>query len=240
MRKRIITMLVGAALLCTSPIGISATPADAAPDAPVSVQAPDAPTHNETTLSLFSCAATRSGTGHANMTVNHSHRIAAESVSNIFGPRIDAFDCEGYDNPGLDGCVWRTYYVYDNKLNGSDLGIVGPVSITCFGFDGLQSRQSLGSPQSLQMRSVSASRPLAYNTPLPAYDVCGINMPHIGSDYLLEYYKSTVGDPHYSCIAAHGYEPNRTEHYYIVCHDSNSNAWWWKPGVGAWLSGDCD
>lgn len=92
--------------------------------------APQAPTHNETTLSLFSCAATRSGTGHGSMTVNHSHRIAAESVTG----HIDAFDCEGYDHPGLDGCVWRTYYIYDNKLDGSDLGIVGPTNITCFGF----------------------------------------------------------------------------------------------------------
>lgn len=89
-----------------------------------------APTHNETTLSLFSCAATRSGTGHPNMTINHSHRIAADSVTG----HIDAFDCEGFDNPGLDGCVWRVYYVYDNKLNGSDLGILEPVNITCFGF----------------------------------------------------------------------------------------------------------
>lgn len=75
-----------------------------------------------------------------------------------------------------------------------------------------------------------------YDTPLPAYDVCGINMPHPGSDWLDEYYKSTTGDPHYSCIAKH---PGAT-HYYIVCHDRFSNAWWWRPGVQYWLSGQCD
>lgn len=94
-----------------------------------------APTHNETSLSLFTCAATRGGTGHSTMTVNHSHKIAAESTTDAFGNlAIDAYDCEGYVHAGLDGCVWRAYYVYDNKLDGSDLGIIGPVRISCFGF----------------------------------------------------------------------------------------------------------
>lgn len=98
--------------------------------------APEAPTHNETALTLFSCAATRNGTGHGTMTINHSHKIAAESTTEpITGnPAIDAIDCEGYVHAGLDGCVWRVDYIYGNKLDGTDLGIVGPVNITCFGF----------------------------------------------------------------------------------------------------------
>jgi hypothetical protein len=111
-------------------LGLGLTPAAASVDAPASVESVDRPAHNETTLSLFSCAVGRSGTGHPNMTINHSHRIAADSITG----KIDAFDCEGYDNPGLDGCVFRMYYHYGNKLDGTDLGIVGPTDITCFGF----------------------------------------------------------------------------------------------------------
>lgn len=86
--------------------------------------------------------------------------------------------------------------------------------------------------------AVSQSSP--YDTPLPAYDVCGINMPHISVDYMESYYKSTTGDPHYSCIARHPQSGTDGTHYYIVCHDKYANRWWWVPGVAAWLSGDCD
>lgn len=103
----------------------------AVPFGPGAGASTDAPTHNETALSLFSCAATRGGTGHPNMTVNHSHRIASKSSDGHY----DWFDCEGYDHPGLDGCVWATYYIYDiNPSTGQPYGIFGPFNITCFGF----------------------------------------------------------------------------------------------------------
>lgn len=124
--------LLAAALLAVNP-GIPASAGTDSTTAPASVEMP---THNETTLSLFTCAAIRGTTGHGTMTINHSHRIAAESTTDAFGnPAIDAFDCEGYVNPGLNGCVYRGYYVYDNKLNGSDVGILpDAVRVTCFGF----------------------------------------------------------------------------------------------------------
>lgn len=69
------------------------------------------------------------------MTINHSHKNASESTVDIFGaPAIDAYDCEGYVHAGLDGCNWRAYYVYDNKLDGNDLGILTAVRVNCFGF----------------------------------------------------------------------------------------------------------
>jgi hypothetical protein len=87
----------------------------------------DAPVHNETNLSFFSCAATRPA-GFTSGTVNHSHRIAAHSVTG----HIDAFDCEVFNNPGLDGAVWRTYYIYDDVPGGGDRGIIGPLNVTTF------------------------------------------------------------------------------------------------------------
>lgn len=93
--------------------------------------------HNETNLSLFSCAVTRpdpDGAGPytgGNLTVNHSHRIASKSSPGHY----DWFDCEGYVHPGLDGCIWATYYIYDiNPNTGQPYGIFGPFNITCFGF----------------------------------------------------------------------------------------------------------
>lgn len=87
---------------------------------------------NQSGLSLFSCAATRSSSpapNNTSWTVNHSHEIAAESVSG----HIIAFDCETYNPANLQqGCVHRTYYVLDNKPDGTDLGIIGPVSRVCW------------------------------------------------------------------------------------------------------------
>jgi hypothetical protein len=127
--------LIGAALLLVLSLGPS-VPASASVDAPATAESVQRPTHNETTLSLFTCAAIRGSTGHGTMTINHSHRIASESTVDAFGqPAIDAFDCEGYVNPGLDGCVYRGYYVYDNKADGTDLGILpSAVRVNCFGF----------------------------------------------------------------------------------------------------------
>lgn len=127
--------LLAAALLALG-LGFTPTPVTASVDAPAPVESVQRPTHNETSLSLFTCAAIRGSTGHSTMTINHSHRIAAESTTDAFGqPAIDAFDCEGYVNPGLNGCVYRGYYVYDNKLNGQDVGILpDAVRVTCFGF----------------------------------------------------------------------------------------------------------
>ncbi len=115
-------------------VSFGAGPAVASVDAPDSVSAP---LHNETPLSFFSCGATRpdpdgpGGYTGADATVNHSHRIASKSSSGHY----DWFDCEDYIHPGLDGCVWATYYIYDDDANGHDIGIFGPFNITCFGFD---------------------------------------------------------------------------------------------------------
>ena len=125
--------LLAAALLALG-MGFTPTPSAASVDTPAGVESVARPSHNETTLSLFSCAVGRGGTGHPNMTINHSHRIAAQSTTELGQPAIDAFDCEGYDHPGLDGCVFRMLYVYGNKPDGNDLGIIGPVNVTCFGF----------------------------------------------------------------------------------------------------------
>lgn len=109
-------LLAAAAVLAA---GMFAAPADAAP------------THNETALSLFSCAATRpdpDGAGPytgGDMTVNHSHYIASKSSPGHW----DWYDCEDYLPGSTNGCVWAVYYIYDNNI-----GIFGPFNITCYGF----------------------------------------------------------------------------------------------------------
>lgn len=109
-------LLAAAAVLAA---GMFAAPADAAP------------AHNETALSLFSCAATRpdpDGAGPytgGDMTVNHSHYIASKSNPGHW----DWYDCEDYLPGSTNGCVWAVYYIYDNNI-----GIFGPFNITCYGF----------------------------------------------------------------------------------------------------------
>jgi hypothetical protein len=148
MRNRIITpllaVMVALAAFCGPALSI---PVDAAPATVEHVathvgatlgEAASMPTHNETTLSLFSCAATRpSGFGSAN--VLHSHRVAASSTVDLFGqPEIDAFDCE-VQNGGGGGpeAIYRTIYVYGNVDDGTnggstDKGIIGPLNVIRF------------------------------------------------------------------------------------------------------------
>lgn len=117
-RKTLITLTLGIGLLLAAAVPSSA-----------------APTHNETTLSYFSCGATRpdpDGPGPytgASMTVNHSHKNVADSSAGHY----DAFDCEDYLVGSTNGCIWRTYYIYDGD---PDIGVFGPIpdSIHCYGF----------------------------------------------------------------------------------------------------------
>lgn len=127
--------LIAAALLLALGLG-TPTPATASVDHPASVETVERPTHNETNLSLFTCAAIRNSTGHGTMTINHSHKNVDASTVDIFGqPAITAFDCEGYVNPGLNGCVFMGLYVHDDKADGTDLGIIPTaVRVNCFGF----------------------------------------------------------------------------------------------------------
>ena len=123
-------IFLGLALCMGLMVGMGNASANATPDGVDSVEAPATVLDNQTTLSFFSCAATRQGQA-AGDTVNHSHKITADSVAG----HIDAYDCESYDPPPddiLDGCVWRVYYVYDNRLDGQDIGIVGPGDQTCW------------------------------------------------------------------------------------------------------------
>ena len=125
--KKAIRVLLGTALFMGVFVGMGQSEANAKP---AGVDTVSAPVHNETTLSFFSCAATRQGQAVGD-TVNHSHKIAADSVAG----HIDAYDCESFNPPPgdiLDGCVWRVYYVYDNRLDGQDIGIVGPGDQTCW------------------------------------------------------------------------------------------------------------
>lgn len=125
--KKLVRPLLVAAMLMATMVAVGNSEANAVPD---SVDTVSAPTHNETNLSFFSCAATRQGQAVGDV-INHSHRIAADSVSG----HIDAFDCESHEAPPGDilvGCVWRTYYIYDNRLDGQDIGIVGPGNQTCW------------------------------------------------------------------------------------------------------------
>lgn len=129
MSKRLIAILavVGCLLLAGTPT------ATASPTAPQSAATVSMPTHNETTLSLFSCAATRPA-GFTSATVLHSHRIAASSTVNIFGqPAIDAFDCE-VQNAGAPGAeaTYRTLYIYEDVDGGGDKGIIGPLNVNRF------------------------------------------------------------------------------------------------------------
>lgn len=124
MLRRIFISLVLALGLVAGAGAATPTPTAATVDAPASV---DAPMHNETNLSFFTCAVTRPS-GFTSGTVNHSHRIAAHSVTG----HIDAFDCEVFNNPGLDGAVWRAYYIYDDVDGGGDKGIIGPLNVTRF------------------------------------------------------------------------------------------------------------
>lgn len=118
--------------------GFVIQPATASVDSPVTVESVSMPTHNETSLSLFSCAATRPS-GYSSATVLHSHRFVASSTVDLFGqPEIDAFDCE-VQNAGSPGAeaTYRTDYIYsnvDNGVNGgsTDKGIVGPFNVQRF------------------------------------------------------------------------------------------------------------
>lgn len=110
MRKLIVTLALAVSMLLSAP-------------------ASAAPTHNETTLSFFSCGATRpdpdgpGGYTGAEATVNHSHLNAADSNPGHW----DAYDCEDWIHVGQDGCVWRVWYIYDNGI-----GIFGPANVTCW------------------------------------------------------------------------------------------------------------
>lgn len=129
--KRLLALLVPLIAV----FSFAAIPSDASVDSPASPVSVERPAHNVTTLGFFSCAASRPGTGHPNLTINHSHFIAAEStVDPVFGqPAIDAYDCEGYEPDNLQvGCNWRINYVHDNKLYGQDLGILTAVRVNCF------------------------------------------------------------------------------------------------------------
>lgn len=70
---------------------------------------------------------------------------------------------------------------------------------------------------------------------LPAYDVCAINLPHPGSDWVDQAYWTDDGPSGgaYRCIGRH----SGAIHYYIVCHDLWY--WWWVPGLSAWVNLDC-
>lgn len=133
MKRLIVTLAVVAALLLPG-----APTATASPTTPDTVEAVQRPTHNETTLSLFSCAATRPA-GFTSATVLHSYRIASASTVDLFGaPEIDAFDCE-VQNAGSPGAeaTYRTDYVYSNVDDGTngghtDKGIIGPFNVQRF------------------------------------------------------------------------------------------------------------
>ena len=135
MLKRIAAVLV-APLLALAMLSVAPlTPTAAAPATAESVQRP---THSDSSLSLFSCAATRPS-GFTSATVLHSHRIAAASTVDFLGnPEIDAFDCE-VQNPGSPGpeATYRTDYIYSNVDDGTngghtDKGIIGPFNVQRF------------------------------------------------------------------------------------------------------------
>lgn len=118
--------------------GFVIQPATASVDSPTAVESVDTVLDNQTSLSLFSCAATRPS-GFSSATVLHSHRIAAASTTDLFGqPEIDAFDCE-VQNAGSPGAeaTYRTDYIYSNVDDGTngghtDKGIIGPFNVQRF------------------------------------------------------------------------------------------------------------
>ena len=134
--KKLRILLVG--LMLAVGFGFLVQPATASVDRPDTIESVSMPMHNETTLSLFSCAATRPS-GFTSATVLHSHRIAASSTVDLFGqPEIDAFDCEVQNagSPG-DEATYRTIYVYGNVDDGTngghtDKGIIGPMNVFRF------------------------------------------------------------------------------------------------------------
>ena len=91
--KKFGRIFLGLALCMGLMVGMGNASANATPDKVDSVEAPATVLDNQTGLSLFSCAATRSSSpapNNSSWTVNHSHAIAAESVNG----HIIAFDCE--------------------------------------------------------------------------------------------------------------------------------------------------
>lgn len=124
-KRMLIPVMAGLALLLGSMLPSSATTDH--------TTTPQMPTHNESSLSLFSCAATRPS-GFTSANVLHSHRVAASSTVDLFGqPEIDAFDCE-VQNGGGGGpeAIYRTLYIYGNVDGGGDKGIVGPLNVIRF------------------------------------------------------------------------------------------------------------
>lgn len=125
-------ILLAAALLA---LGISySQPASASVDAPTSVESVERPAHNPDFLAFWSCAVARpdppGSTTPGQLTVNHSHHIPANSNPGHW----DWFDCEVYRDPGINGCVYATYYIHDdNPSTGQDYGVFGPFNVTCFG-----------------------------------------------------------------------------------------------------------
>ena len=133
--KKIKLLILGVALSASSLLITPAT-SNASPDAPTSVEMP---THNETTLSLFTCAVDRPDPSgpldFRSGTVNHSHENVAKRVTDpLGGTQITWYDCEVYNNPGLDGCVYAALYINaDRNDSGADYGIVTPaLNVSCF------------------------------------------------------------------------------------------------------------
>lgn len=132
MKKLLVLLAVCAAFTGLVAPGVS----NASVERPVTVERP---MHNETSLSLFTCAVNRPDPAgpldFRSGTVNHSHENVDKRVTDpLGGTQITWYDCEVYNNPGLDGCVYAAVYINANRNDTSaDYGIVTPaLNVSCF------------------------------------------------------------------------------------------------------------
>lgn len=128
---RLLKLLAAALAFTFGSLFVPMPQVDAAPDTATTVEAP---AHNPDFLAFWSCAVARPDppglTTPGQLTVNHSHYVADKSSPGHY----DWFDCEVYRDPGINGCVYATYYIHDdNPSTGQDYGVFGPFNVTCFG-----------------------------------------------------------------------------------------------------------
>lgn len=136
--KKIRVIVLGLAL-GLSALVINPAPSTASVDSSVSVESVERPTHNPDNLAAFTCAVNRPDPAgpmdFRNGTLAHSHENVDKRVTDpLGGTQITWYDCEVYNNPGLDGCVYAALYVNANRNDTTaDYGIVTPaLNVSCF------------------------------------------------------------------------------------------------------------
>jgi hypothetical protein len=134
--KKILLILAG---LMLATVSLGPAPASSTPERPANLESVERPTHNPDNLAAFTCAVNRPDPAgpmdFRSGTVNHSHENVDKRVTDpLGGTQITWYDCEVFNNPGLDGCNYAALYINaDRNDTGVDFGILTPaLNVSCF------------------------------------------------------------------------------------------------------------